>query len=945
MSKLNLQTFRVETKLRSHLGILALLVVPVFLALLALAKFSESNVPVALEHAQLARHIAAGDGFVTSVLRPLALALNPHVLPPPDLVNAPVYPVLLSGAFAVTGASTRVAAIMGVGFWLLTAWLVFGIVRYWWNGTAAGLATMFFIASSAGLQTAVAGLPQPVMALLVFGAIAAVFPKPNSAKDGDFSLALWQPAVAGVLGGLAGLTDYRLLPVALVLGSYLFKTQKRRMLTLTVFVGGLLLVLAPWWIRNWQVSGRVFGLYWYSALENTRQFPGESIWRLMIVPKHPLLSLLVHPLDLARKLVLGVVQYRQAGLGVLEPVTLLLCSVALFGASAQSSRRRLAGLAISSVILSVLFACLTRPEARLLLAWTPLLSCVAAAQLATWVQGNVMSFSTAKARVRLGTRTMRSLTYTGVTALVAFPLILQFGRISLPSKTDLATIGAGINQQLPAKAAMLTDVPAYIAWYLNRPALMLCQRESDLVELEKQTGKIAGVYLSPAIGETPLPEVGDWWMWVASSRGIYRDWAVVLNSQLPGILRLPQKLTKQLAVEMELEQLNEEQKVQHKIPQSTEAQTELAFEYLKLGQLREAQRIYQEVSRLDHDNTDALIGSWQTMAQLRYSDGTLRLAQLAMQVGMLDSHTKLLLEEATAHFEQLFAQRPGDPWLLLNLLICRSRLGQWKDVEAYAARLSQPQLKSFPFRLILAKLCLQQGEIARAAVVCDQLLQEHPDLPAAHETAGRVRFAQNKLEAALTEFETTTQLRPQWIAAHVQAGQICQRLQRYDAAAKYFETALQLAPNVMTIKLNLADVYIAQGKLAAAIDLYREILTTNASQPTVLNNLAVLLVKTGQIPEAVTFARQAVNLAPQNPDYRDTDGWVAFLTDNQNEALLHLLEAVRLAPQHGLAHFHLGKLLLGQGKTAEARLEFKRALECNLPADEQREAQSALAGK
>ncbi|MEI8316099.1 MAG: tetratricopeptide repeat protein [Verrucomicrobiota bacterium] len=934
----DLQAFRKENKLKSWLGIAALLIVPTFLALLALAKFSESNAPVALEHAQLARHIAAGEGLTTGVLRPVALTLNPTALPAADLVNAPVHPLLLAGIFAVTGASTRVAAVAGLGVWLLTAWLVFGIARRWWNGATAGLATMFFVGSLAGLLAATAGLPHPLLALLVLGAVAAVFSKTNKSNPEDSGLALWQPVLAGLLCGAVTLTDYRMAPLALVLGVFLFVTQKRRAAMLSLFIGGWLLVLAPWGIRNLMVSGRVFGLYWYGALENTREFPGESIWRLTNVPKHPLLYLVMHPLDLGRKLIFGLAQYRQAGMGILEPITVLLGIVALFGAPAQSSRRRLAGIVVSGVILSALFSCLTRPEAQLTIAWAPLLACLAGAQLAAWVPANVTGFN----RPRLGTRATQSLTYAGVILLVAFPVLMHFTRVFTNQRPDLSTT---INNRLTAGGAVLTDVPAYAAWYWNRPALLLCQREADLAELEKQSGKIAGVYLSPAINQLPQTEVGDWWIWLASARGVYHGLALASNHQLPGLLRVPQAGKTQAIEDLELDRLVESQKTLHADPQAADSQMQLAFTYLKFKRLHEAQQIFKEVVRLDHDNIDAQLGLWQALAQLRHSDGTLRLAQLTTQVAPNDPRAKPVLEQAAEHFEQARAQYPRDPWLLLNLLGCRARLGQWKEVEACYAQLTQIVPKIFPARLVLARLYVQQEEIAKAATECAQLVQEHPSLPAAHELAGLVWLAQNKPEEALKESETAVRLRPQWVDAQVQAGQICWRLKRYADGVKYLQAALKLAPNAIAIKLSLADLYEVQANDAGAIELYREVLTANAKQTVALNNLASLLVKTGKAAEALPLARQAVSIEPQNPNYRDTAGWTAFLAGNKNEALLHLLEAVRLAPQFGLTHFHLGKILLSQGQKAEARQEFKRAVDSGLPAAEKQEAQTALAAE
>ena len=939
---MNVGTSRSEPKIKSRLVVVGLLVVPAFIALVSFAKFSEPIALLpALEHAQLARHIASGDGFTTSVLRPLSLTV-PQTSPPLDLLNAPVHPLLLASIFSAAGSSDRAAIALGLGLWLLTVWLVFWIARYWWDRRVAGLATIFCMCSLAGLQTAMAGLPQPVLALLILGVVAAIFPKPGGTNEGNVELPFWRMALAGALCGATILTDYRMFPLALVLGMDLQKTQKQRVQVVGWFITGLLLVLAPWWIRNLMASGHLFGFYWYSALENTRQFPSETIWRMTEIPRHPLLYLIIHPWDLVRKLTLGLTQYRRSGLGPLEPVTLLLCIIAFFGAPAKTSRRRLAGIAIKGAILSALFSCLTQPDTQLLLAWAPVLACVAAAQFVAWVQANIEGFSAVKSRLRVNATMARRLTYAGIGVLIAFPVVMQFGRNYTSRPVDIED---GISKRLPEEGVVFTDVPALAAWRWKRPSLLLCQRETDLAELEKNFGKITSIYLSPALTQMPQQEVGDWWMWMASIRGVYRGLVVSSVGPLPGLLRLPQETKLEMAAELELERLENVLNSNRQNLQSSEAQTQLAFAYLKLGRLWEAHHAFQEVTRRDHDNIDALIGLWQTLAQLQQSDGTLRLARLASQVTARDLRAKSLLEEAAAHLEQVNLQSSGDPWLLLNLLNCRVRLGQWKEVEACSLQLAKVLPKTFPVRLMLANLYLQQGEIAKAAAESEQLVLENPNLPIAHQLAGQIWLSQDKPEAALKEFEIASVLRPQFVEAHVQAGQICNRLQRFDAAINHLVTALKLTPNSVSIRLNLADIYLAQNKTDAALGLYREVLAIEPEQPIALNDLANLLAQTGKATEALRLAHLAVNRDPQNSHIRDTAGWVAFLSGHSDEALLHLWEAVRLAPNQGLSHFHLGKVHLAQGRTTEARQSFQRALECGgLPANMQQEAQSALAG-
>jgi hypothetical protein len=78
-------------------GYIALALAPPLLMLVVLAaKFQCLEAATALDHAQLARHVAAGEGFVTDFIRPLSLVFKADLRHHPDLYNAPAHPLVLA---------------------------------------------------------------------------------------------------------------------------------------------------------------------------------------------------------------------------------------------------------------------------------------------------------------------------------------------------------------------------------------------------------------------------------------------------------------------------------------------------------------------------------------------------------------------------------------------------------------------------------------------------------------------------------------------------------------------------------------------------------------------------------------------------------------------------------------------------------------------------------
>ena len=207
------------------------------------------GVPFALEsgdaheYAEMARRLASGEGFSTGVVYPAELwlgATRDH----PAVKFPPLWPALLALPFAVFGASAAVVhGVVAVTFAALVA-------------TSAALATRL-AGRLAGALTTVAVATSPLLLALSLDGVSEI----------PFALAVTtvfllcareaSPLWLGAACGLAYLARYNgavLLPM--VLGLLLW----RRAPLPSLIVCGLAFaaVCAPWWLRNWIVTGSPF---------------------------------------------------------------------------------------------------------------------------------------------------------------------------------------------------------------------------------------------------------------------------------------------------------------------------------------------------------------------------------------------------------------------------------------------------------------------------------------------------------------------------------------------------------------------------------------------------------------------------------------------------------------------------------------------------------------
>ena len=278
----------------------------------------------AMDSAQLARNIADGKGYTTLFIRPFSLYLvqshnqakhaaapattnldfaqikfNPH----PDLANPPVYPVVLAGLMTVR--SFRYPVELMKPFWsdnshfwryqpdfqiavfnevllLVVVVLTFFLARKLFDVNVAWLAALLTIGCELLWQFSVSGLSTLLLMVIFLGLtwcvlrIEEMVREPQPRPNWLLGLAL----ASGVLTGVGALTRYAfgwtIIPVALFL--FFFSGQRRVLHTLAA-LGAFVVVLIPWVIRNYAVSGTPFGTAGFAIVEGTGLFPRFQLER------------------------------------------------------------------------------------------------------------------------------------------------------------------------------------------------------------------------------------------------------------------------------------------------------------------------------------------------------------------------------------------------------------------------------------------------------------------------------------------------------------------------------------------------------------------------------------------------------------------------------------------------------------------------------------------
>jgi Ca2+/Na+ antiporter len=270
----------------------------------------------AMDQAQLARNLAQGKGYTTLFVRPFSIYLvkqhylDKHGLPHigesvdmarlnnghPDLANPPVYPVLLAGLMKVLpfrypiaqdGGASRyqpdlLIALFNQFLLVVLAGLVLLLARRLFDWAVAWLSALLVLGTELFWQFSLSGLPTMLLLVLFTGLVWLLVVLEHEAREpGARANRLVVLALgAGLLLGLGALTRYSfgwlVVPVVAFL---LWFGGERRIPAALLALSAFVLVLAPWVVRNYLVSGTPFGTAGYALLEGRSIFTGHNLQR------------------------------------------------------------------------------------------------------------------------------------------------------------------------------------------------------------------------------------------------------------------------------------------------------------------------------------------------------------------------------------------------------------------------------------------------------------------------------------------------------------------------------------------------------------------------------------------------------------------------------------------------------------------------------------------
>jgi len=306
------------------------------------------------------------------------------------------------------------------------------------------------------------------------------------------------------------------------------------------------------------------------------------------------------------------------------------------------------------------------------------------------------------------------------------------------------------------------------------------------------------------------------------------------------------------------------------------------------------------------------------------------LAAIALAEGQLPAAADL--------FGRLSRMRPDDLDVRNSLGVALARLGKLDDALRHFLAIRSARPDSPEAHNNVGLVLKDQRQLTEAEQLFRQALRLRPDFAAAHNNLGLALRDQRRLKEASESFMRSIQLDPRTPEAHYNLGQVLSPLGQPDAAEACLRKAVWLRPAYSAAHAALGTLLAERRPDNPEVGL-RQAVASRPGEPAAFWALASYIQDLGKPEEAEPLFRHALRLRPDAPAH-DNVGASLARQGKYAEARTYFLKAVELAPHAIGSLINVGNTFASEGELDEAERFLRKALQVD---PEQAEAHYSLA--
>jgi len=276
-------------------------------------------------------------------------------------------------------------------------------------------------------------------------------------------------------------------------------------------------------------------------------------------------------------------------------------------------------------------------------------------------------------------------------------------------------------------------------------------------------------------------------------------------------------------------------------------------------------------------------------------------------------------------------ERPSDASIaalgLLDLARAYKEQGRLADAVSLCEELLRSRPDDIDTLLLLAELRVRSSQVDSALAVYTRVIGLKADLALPYYKRGNLLKDRGELGAALADYDRALAIDPGYAYALCNRGAVLASLERFEAALECYERANAAAPNDPITLFNRAEALRALNRREDALVSYDRALQLNSRYVECHCNRAVLLLESGRTQEALASYDRAIDIAPAFAEAYFGRGTLLQGLHRLPAALADFARALEIDPRHAAAWCNRGVALAELKQDTQALESFGRAAE------------------
>ncbi len=385
--------------------------------------------------------------------------------------------------------------------------------------------------------------------------------------------------------------------------------------------------------------------------------------------------------------------------------------------------------------------------------------------------------------------------------------------------------------------------------------------------------------------------------------------------------------------------------LQQALPHASPGEAALAHSVLgevhaSQGRIAPAQHAFEEALAVNRNFPRALVGLGEALALGgRHVEALARFEAavqerpdlLQAELGVAKSQIQLgRVPEAQTILKRLLEKYPAHPGVLYWRGRAEQAAGEHEAALAtYRASIesSKGKSESVDAYLALARLQVEQGQLALAEQTLSEAQQKLPPSGALHKALGEIAMSRAEYQRAYDAFQQALLLDRGDTRARFLGATALTRLGRFEEALSAFASVSETDKDFPGLAVERGRLFEESGRNDEALQEYEAAFAKSPEDPEVQIRVGCARVVAGRATAAREVLEKALKSRQRSAEANHCMGRALFGEEQSLDALLRLERAVALDPTRAVYHLHVGWVAAELGRLRDASISLEKALE------------------